>query len=212
MVNIPALLFLFLLQFLLMFLGLAVFLFIRHRKMNIKLVISQGEIRRLESEIQKHKEEVNGLLGFQKMFQDLQQKFDQIQGVNTKLREAVEVLVPEAERSKEFAELISQIDSHNKELNTCIGTLQTENDSLTERMKSFQTEVDGLSDKLRESVNKEEHQRVLNEKERLERKVGNLKAEIDKKTGEYDKLEKNYMHLEKEYNALYMNIKGEVPS
>jgi chromosome segregation ATPase len=211
MVNVPALLFLFLLQFLLVSIGLAVFFFIRHRKMNMKLVISQGEIRRLESEIERHKEEVNGLLSFQKMFYDLQQKFEQIQGINTKLREAVEVLVPEAERSKEFAELISQIDSHNKELSTCIGTLQTENDSLTKRMKSFQTEVAGMSERLRGSVTKEDHQQVLNEKDRLERKIKNHQEELDKKTREYEKLEKNYMHLEKEYNALYMNIKGEVP-
>jgi chromosome segregation ATPase len=211
MVKVPALLFLFLIQFLLMFLGLAVFFFIRQRKSDIKSIIAQGEVRRLESEVLRHEEEGKDLLKLQKMFNDLQEKFGQIQSINVKLKEAVEVLVPEAERSKEFQELIAQIDSHNKELNTCIGTLQTENDSLTERMKSYKKEVTGLSDKLRDAVKKEDHQRLLNEKQRLERKIEDLLKEIDKKSKDYDKLEKNYVHLEKEYNALYSNVKGEKP-
>jgi len=210
-IKVPALLFLFLVQFILIFMGLAVFLFIRHRKLDIKATILQGEIRRLESELDRQKEEIEGLLGWPKMFSDLQQKFEQVQGINTRLKESVEALVPEAQRSKEFEQLIAEIDHHNNELNTCVGALQNENESLTQRMISAARETEKLSGKLRESVKKEDYQRLESEKNGLELKVAKLREELDSKTKDCERLEKNFIYLEKEYNALYKNIKGEEP-
>jgi chromosome segregation ATPase len=209
MIRINALIFLFIIQFLLIFLILTIVLFRQYRKINIKTTISQGEIRRLESEIGRYKEEVTGLLNWQTMFNDLQKKFDQVNAVNSKLKGMIDVLIPEAERSKEFQEILNDVEHNNKELSSCIGSLQNEKEAMNKQMTSFQKEIDGLSKKLRESVNKEEYQNVLNEKNRLELKVEHLKEDLDKKKQEYEKLEKNYMYLEKEYNALYDNFKGE---
>jgi len=209
MIRINALIFLFIIQFLLIFLILTIVLFRQYRKMNIKTTISQGEIRRLESEIGRYKEEITGLLSWQTMFNDLQKKFEQVNAVNSRLKEMIDVLIPEAERSKEFQEILNDVEHNNKELSSCIGSLQNENEAMNKQMRSFQKEVDGLSKKLKDSVNKEEYQNVLNEKNRLELKVEHLKEDLEKKKTEYEKLEKNYMYLEKEYNALYDNFKGE---
>lgn len=209
MIQINALIFLFLVQFLLIFLGLAVVLFLKLKKINIKTTISQGEIRRLESEIYRYKEEVTGLLNWQTMFNDLQKKFEHVTDVNSKLKAMIDALIPEAERSKEFQEILNEVENNNKELSACIGSLKNENEEINKQMKSFKNEVDGLSKKLRDSVTRKEYENLLSEKNRLELKVGHLKDDLEKKAKEIEKLEKNYMYLEKEYNALYDNLKGE---
>lgn len=209
MIQIKPLIFLFLVQFLLIFLGLAVFLFLRLKKTNIKFTISQGEIRRLESEIDRYKKEVTGLLNWQTMFNDLQKKFEHAKAVNLKLKTMIDALIPEAERSKEFREILNEVENNNKELSTCIGSLKNENEEINKQIISFKNEVEGLSKKLRDSVTKTEYENLLSEKNRLELKVGHLKDDLEKKTKEVEKLEKNYMYLEKEYNALYDNLKGE---
>jgi chromosome segregation ATPase len=209
MIRISALIFLFTIQFLLIFWGLAVFLFLRNKKLIIKSTISQGEIRRLENEIKQYKEEITGLSGWQEMFNNLQGKFEKVNSVNSKLKAMIDVLVPEAERSREFQEIINEVEQNNNELGTCIGALQKENEALNQQMKTFEKDVSGLSRKLKDSVKKEEYQSVLNEKQSLERKQERLREELENKTKEYEKLEKNYIYLEKEYNALYNNFKGE---
>lgn len=211
MIKVHALAFLFLIQFLLIFLGLSVFLFLRHKKVNTKVVVSQGEIRRLESEIDNRKKEIAGLLRWKDMFNDLQQKFEKMKSINKKLMETIDVLVPEAERSKEFAELLVEMEQSKKDLDSCIGTLQKENEALSEQMRFSRDEIAGLSGKLKESVSKKDFQKVLNEKMGLETKVHELEEELKMKTKEYEKLEKNFVYLEKEYNALYRNVKGEEP-
>jgi chromosome segregation ATPase len=210
MIQINALIFLFLVQFLLIFLGLSIIFFRQYRKINIKTTISQGEIRRLESEIDRYKKEVTGLLNWQTMFNDLQKKFEHITAVNSKLKTMIDALIPEAERSKEFQEILNEVEHNNKELSACIGSLKNENEEINKQMRSFKNEVDGLSKKLRDSVTRKEYENLLSEKHRLELKVGHLKDDLEKKTKENEKLEKNYMYLEKEYNALYDNLKGEV--
>ncbi len=209
MIQINALIFLFLIQFLLIFLGISIILFRQYRKINIKTTISQGEIRRLESEIDRYKKEVTGLLNWQTMFNDLQKKFEHATAVNLKLKTMIDALIPEAERSKEFQGILNDVENNNKELSVCIGSLKDENEEINKQIVSFKNEVDGLSKKLRDSVTKAEYENLLSEKSRLELKIGHLKDELEKKTKEVEKLEKNYMYLEKEYNALYDNLKGE---
>ena len=210
MLQINALIFLFFVQFLLIFLGAAVFLFLKLRKTNIKFTISQGEIRRLESEIDKHKEEITGLLNWQTMFNDLQKKFEHVTSVNSKLKTMIDALIPEAERSREFQEVLNEVESNNKELSASIGSLKNENEEINKQMRSFKSEAEGLYKKLKDSVGKKEYENLLSEKNRLELKVGHMKDELEQKKKDYDKLEKNYMYLEKEYNALYENLKGEM--
>ena len=211
MLKINALLFLFIVQFFLISTGISIYLFIRHRKLSTKFTISQGEIRRLGSEINKQEEEIGALSAWPKMYEETRQKLEQIQGINGKLIQTVESLVPEAQRSKEFEQMITEIGQHNKELNTCIGTLEKENASLEKSLQSSQREADDLSSKLQQSVKKEEFDRVMSEKKGLEIKIERLQEELKTKTKEIEQIEKNYIYLEKEYNALYKNIKGEEP-
>jgi chromosome segregation ATPase len=208
--QVNALVFLFLVQFLLIFLGGAIFLFLKLKKTNIKFTISQGEIRRLESEIDNYKKEVTGLLNWQTMFNDLQKKFEHVTSINAKLKTMIDALIPEAERSREFQEVLNAVEHNNKELSASIGTLKNENEEINKQMRSFKSEVEVLSKKLRDSVSREEHENLLSEKNRLDLKVGRLKDELEQKKKDYEKLEKNYMYLEKEYNALYENLKGEM--
>jgi len=208
--QISALFFLFLVQFLLTFLGATVFLFLKIRNTNVKFTISQGEIRRLEREIDRCKEEVAELINLQAMFNDLQKKFAHVTSVNAKLKTMIDAFIPEAERSKEFQEVLCEVENNNKELSVSIGTLKNENEEINKQMRSFKHEVEGLSKKLRESVSNEEYENLLSEKNRLELKVGHLKDELEQKKKDYNKLGKNYMYLEKEYNALYENLKSEI--
>jgi len=210
-IKIPALLFLFLVEVIFICAGLAVFFFIRHRKISIKATIAGGEIRRLESEIGKQQGEVETLSGYPKMYEEMREKLEQIQAINSKLKETVEALVPEAERSKEFEQMLAEIDEHNKELNAAIGSLQNEKETLSQSKQYFKKEAEGLAGKLRDSVKRDDYQHVMSEKKSLELKVESLQAEVDQKTKALEKLEKNYIYLEKEYNALYRNIKGEDP-
>jgi len=211
MIKIPALLFLFLMQFLLIFLGLAIFLFQKNRKQSAKTILSQGEIRRLEAEIQTKDIEVSELLNLKKTYEELHGNFEQMRTVNAKLKEMVDTLIPEAERSQEMQDLLSQMEQNNKELDTCLGTIQKENVSLNERLKSSERETEKLSTRMKDMVKKEDYQHVMSEKKNLELKLEKLKDDLDKKTKECEKLEKNFIYLEKEYNALYKNIKGEDP-
>jgi len=208
--QINALNFLFLVQFLLVFLGVSVFLFLKFRKTSVKFTIAQEEIRRLEGEIDKYKKEVTGLLNWQTMFNDLQKKFERVNSVNSKLKTMIDALIPEEERSREFQEILNEVNTNNKELSDCIGSLKNANDALNEQVKSFEREVSDLSKKLIDSVGKEEYQRVVTENNKLELKVEHLKDDLDKKVKECDMIEKNYIYLEKEYNALYNNLKNEV--
>lgn len=212
MVNIPALLFLFIVQFLLISVGLAVFFFRKNNALSAKTVLSHGEIRRLEAEIEEKDTEIAEFVNLKKVFGELQGNFEQVRSVNTKLKEMVDALVPEAERSKEMQELLMQMEQNNKNLDTCLGTMQKENVALSDRLKSSEREAEKLSTKMKDMVKKEDYQRVMSEKKNLELKIEKLRDDLDKKTKECEKLEKNYIYLEKEYNALYKNIKGEDPS
>jgi chromosome segregation ATPase len=206
MIKVNALAFLFIIQFMLTFLGLTVFLYLQNKKLSVKEIISRGEINRLRSEIQ-DKEKINTeLLAWKDMFDNLQKKFEQIKGVNAKLKEAIALLIPEAQRSKEYEQLIADIEQNNKELDMCINTLQKENEELDKKAKSFQREISELSTELQHSVSMEEFKKVSAEKKRLEIQVERLKEELDSMTKQYENLEKNYIWLEKEYNALYKNI------
>lgn len=201
----------FLVQFMLICAGLAAFFFIRHKKISIKATISNSEIRRLESELDRQKEEIESLSAWPGMYEETRQKLEQIQVMNTKLIETVQALVPAAGRSEEFEQMLAQIDLQNKELNSAIGKLENENAALSQSMQNMKKETEGLDNQIRDSVKMDVYQNLLSEKKSLELKVENLRQQVDQKTKEYEKLEKNYIYLEKEYNALYRNIKGEDP-
>ncbi|RJQ18069.1 MAG: hypothetical protein C4560_07775 [Nitrospiraceae bacterium] len=211
MIRVNALVFLFIVQFLLMFLGIAIFLFIRHKKLSVKAVIAQGEIRRLENDLENSKLNVSELLPLQNILKDLQQKHEESNVINAKMKEMIDFLAPEAERSKEFQQLLAEVEKNRKELDTCLGTLQKENEALNEQMESSEKKLRNLSGRLEDSVSKEEYQNVLSEKKSLELKVERMKKDLDQKTSDLERLEKNFIYLEKEYNALYKNVKGEEP-
>ncbi len=209
--KISPLLFLTTLELLVIFAGLTIFLFIQYRKQKIQNILSQGESRRLQSEVGSQEKKNEELVVWKNMFDELQGKFEQVRNVNTQLKEAIEQLVPEAERSKEYEKLITDIEANNKELDGCIGTIKKENDVLSQKVNSFEREVGGLSDLLEQSVKKTEYNKVVAEKNRLELTVNQREAELKDLEGQYEKLEKNYIYLEKEFNSLYKNVKGEAP-
>jgi len=206
MVKVSLLLFLFVIQFLLIFIVLAVLYYRLYQKHKVQATISQGEVLRLRDELQTQASSKTELLEWKEMFNELQGRFEQLRQVNSKLTEALAALTPESERTEEYKRLVAEIEQSNKEIDTCIGTLSKDNESLVEKMASVQNEVKGLSKKLGETVHKSEYEAVIAEKNRLELQIKSLKKDIEQKDKEYKTLEKNYMWLEKEYNALYENV------
>ncbi len=209
MLKINATAFLFILELLLVFLGLSILLFLKHRKQTGEKVIYREKIEKLENNINDHEKKNKELSGFKEAFSDLRKKFNLIKNINIKLKKAIASLVPEAEKSEEYKKLIADIEQNNKELDMCIDTLEKENKEFDKKITSFTDEVSGLSRKLKGTVSKAEFDRVAAEKKRLELRIEALEDKLNNKTAEYGKLEKNYMWLEKEYNALYSNVHEE---
>ena len=212
MIKIPPLALLFLAQFLLICLGLAVFLFLRNRKLRLKEIILQGEACRLRSEMGQYARTTEYLSGLKEKFDDVQEKFAQVNNLNTKLKDAVKTMSPEEGGAKEYEQLIAEIEKNNRELDRCLGTLQKDNDNLNEQTKSFKNEVDKLTHKLQHSVSVDEFNNLKAENEGLELKIKSLKKDVETKNQENETLQKNYLWLEKEYNALYNNINEEKAS
>ena len=209
MVRVNALAFIFIVQFLLMFLGIAIFLFIHCRRQTRRAVVSRQEIGRLNDDIRNQKRKSSELLKWKEMFEDLQEKFKQIKNINMKLKGAIETLVPDAEKSKEYKQLISDLELNNNELDSCLESLGSKNDELEKKALTFEHKVEGLNRKLQDYVSKAKYNIAVSENKSLELKVDSLKKQIESQAKEYENLEKNYAWLENEYNALYDNINEE---
>ena len=207
MLEVHPLIFLFLVQFLLIFCVLTILLFFRNRKLAVKESITRAESQRFEAEISKRegsvKVENSEVTKWKAMVNDMQNKFETVRSTNAKLKESLARLIPEADRSKEYEELLSDIEMTNKELDTCVGTLENKNKELETRAESIGREAEGLAELLQQSVRKEELDNVLSQKEELELKVMELEKELENKTGECETLTKQFEWLKQEYNSLY---------
>jgi len=211
--EIRPLLFLFIVQFLILFAALSIFLIIRYRKLSVKEALARKEAKQFRVEIAGSSQQIEIKSAefdqLKKTFEDLQGKFKHIKENNGKLKTMIEELVPEAKRSKEFAKVIGEIEESNKELDSCIDTLHKENSDLEKKARSLEREAEGLADLLQQSVRKEELYRVQSQKKSLEIKMKKTEQDLKDKTEAYDKLQKNYTWLEKEFNALYKNVSEE---
>jgi predicted RNase H-like nuclease (RuvC/YqgF family) len=205
--KVHPLIFLFLVQFFLILCALTILLFIRNRKLATRESTTRAESQRFEAEIRKRegsvKVENDDVSKWKAMVNDMQNKFEAMRSTNIKLKELIERLIPEADRSKEYEELLSGIEITNKELDTCVGTLENKNKELETRAESIEREAEGLAELLQKSVRKEELDMVLSQKEELELKVEELEKELENKTNECDTLTKQFEWLKKEYNSLY---------
>jgi chromosome segregation ATPase len=211
--EIRPLIFLFIIQFLLLFAALSIFLIFRCRALSVKEALARKETVELRAEISGSSQQIEVKSAefdqLKNTFDDLQQKFIHIKESNAKLKTLIEALVPEANRSKEFAKVIGEIEESNKELDSCINTLQKENTDLEKKAKSLEREAEGLADLLQQSVRKEELYQAQSQKKALEIKMTKVERDLQEKTDAYDQLQKNYTWLEKEFNALYKNVSQE---
>jgi chromosome segregation ATPase len=211
--EIRPLIFLFIIQFLLLFAALSIFLIFRCRALSVKEALARKETVELRAEISGSSQQIEVKSAefdqLKNTFDDLQQKFIHIKESNAKLKTLIEALVPEANRSKEFAKVIGEIEESNKELDSCINTLQKENTDLEKKAKSLEREAEGLADLLQQSVRKEELYQAQSQKKALEIKITKVERDLQEKTDAYDQLQKNYTWLEKEFNALYKNVSQE---
>jgi predicted nucleic acid-binding Zn-ribbon protein len=206
MIKINALALLFIIQLLIVFIVLNIDLFRRIKKLKSQAVKFQGEIMKLRLEIENLGNIHNEIEERKEAFIALQSKFEGVRKAGSSLKESIEKLVPNAERSDEYEKIISDIESNNKELDRCISRLQKENEGLRERSEAVHKNINKLSAKLNNSVSRKEYDNVMAEKRTLERVASKLKDEIADITKQYEGLEKNYLWLEKEYNALYTNV------
>jgi len=210
-IKVPPLVLLFLIQFLLIFMGVSIFLFHRHKKLRIKEVIARGEANRLRDELRNMVIQNEQVSGWGNKFSDLQTKFEQVKNINEKLKDAINKLIPEAKRTKDHEQIFRDIEHSYVELNSFIGALRQEKDQLQAKTKAYESDMSKLSQKLEHSVAKEEFDKLNIQKKSLELKFEKLRKDLEGKVREYDSLQKNYLWLEKEYNALYSNISEEKP-
>jgi predicted RNase H-like nuclease (RuvC/YqgF family) len=160
----------------------------------------------LDSHRQISEEKDAQLVLLKQMLDDFEKKFEKIRDANAKLKESIALLIPEAERSKEYEKIIEQIEKTNRELNVCVNSLKYENKNLDKKAKSLQIDLEMLKRKIDSTVDKSEYEKILKEKGVLEEKVKQLEKKLADQVKEYEKLSKDYQWLEKEYNALYKNV------
>ncbi|UCH81009.1 MAG: hypothetical protein JSW20_14940 [Nitrospiraceae bacterium] len=167
---------------------------------------AQKELQILHTEVNRQSLVNNELMEWKDMFNELQEKFEGIRTLNEKLKDSIALLIPEAERSKEYEQLITDIEQSNKTLDNCIGSLKKENEELEKTTAALEREANGLADLLQKSVRKEELDKAVEKKRSIELKYKKIVAEFDQLRTEHEKLQKSNMSLQKEYNALYDNI------
>jgi chromosome segregation ATPase len=205
-IKVPPLILLFLIQFLLMFLGLSIFLFLRNKKLRIKEVMARGEASRLRDDLKNMVIQNDKASGWENKFSDLQTKFEQVKIINERLKESINKLIPEANRTKEHQQVIRDIEQSYIDLDSFIGTLRKEKEQLHAKTRAYESDMSRLSQKLNHSVPKEEYDKLKTHNKSLELKFDKMKKDLEDQVKEYNNLQKNFVWLEKEYNALYNNI------
>ena len=196
-------------QCLLIFAGLTIYMFIKYRRLSAREAAAQRDLHVLHSEVDKQSQISIELAAWKGMFDELQEKFEGIRIVNEKLKNSMAALIPEAERSKEYEQLIADIEQNNKTLDNCIGSIKKENEELENTVASLEREAEGLADLLQLTVRKEELDRALAQKQSLKLKHEKTVTELDQIRTEHENLQKSHESLQKEYNALYENIEEE---
>jgi len=196
-------------QCLLIFAGLTIYILIKYRRLSAREDATQRDLSALQSEVDKQAQIKNELVTLKVMFNELQNKFEGIRGVNEKLKSSLAALIPEAERSKEYEQLIADIEQNNKTLDNCLGSIKKENEELENTVASLEREAEGLADLLQKTVRKEELDRALEQKQSLQLKHEKVTAELDQVRTDHENLQKSHDSLQKEYNALYDNIEEE---
>jgi len=206
MIRINATLFLFIVEFMILFLGVAVIMFFQWRKQRGMSAVagpkddnSSGDNGISSEEFAKWQQKCN----------EFQEKFEKTKGINAQLQELIREIVPEAEMSEQYKKVIAEFEKNNKEIDMCITTLEKENQGLDERVYLADNKVEGIQRKMKDMVSGADYNMLAAEKKRLEIKVERLKDELESKIQEYAKLDKNYLWLEKEYNSLYENMEEE---
>jgi DNA repair exonuclease SbcCD ATPase subunit len=193
-------------QCLLISAGFSIFMIIKYRNLLAIKDAAQKELQILHTEVNRQSLVNNELMEWKDMFNELQEKFEGIRTLNEKLKDSIALLIPEAERSKEYEQLITDIEQSNKTLDNCIGSLKKENEELEKTTAALEREAYGLADLLQKSVRKEALDRAVEKKRSIELKYKKIVAEFDQLRTEHEKLQKSNTSLQKEYNALYDNI------
>jgi chromosome segregation ATPase len=206
MIRINATLFLFIVEFMILFLGVAVIMFFQWRKQRGMSAVTGSKDDNSSGGNGISSEE---LAKWQQKCTEYQEKFEKTKGINAQLQELIREIVPEAEMSEQYKKVIAEFEKNNKEIDMCINTLEKENQGLDERAYLADNKVEGIQRKMKDMVSGADYNMLAAEKKRLEIKVERLKDELESKIQEYAKLDKNYLWLEKEYNSLYENMEEE---
>ncbi len=204
-IKINALVLLFTVQFLIIFVTLTIVFYRQYRKQKISAIVAQGESRRLTAEIAYQEQKNNEFSELQGEFGEMQNKYDQVKTLNEKLKASIDTLIPQAKRTKEHELVIKDIEGYYAELDSFVRTLRTEKDQLSTKSDTYEKDIAKISLKLKGSISKEDHDYVKAQNNRLTLEIDKHLEELAKAESSYSELEKNYMWLEKEYNALYEN-------
>jgi len=205
--KVPPLLLLFGLQFLVLSFVVSVVLVKKSLGQRQLIAELNNRISEMNSEVETLRDETQGkdaqLLVLQQMIDDFEEKMQQIQNANAKLKESIALLIPEAERNKEYEKLIDQIEQTNRQLSVCVNSLKYENKNLEKKAKSLKLDLEMMRRKIDSTVDRAEYERVCREKKVTEERLKDLQRQLSEQIKEYEKLSREYQSLEKEYNALY---------
>jgi chromosome segregation ATPase len=215
--------FLFIIEILFITVGAALFFFFQNRKLRSGQGYPKKPAEILQSEPGETSKDTTGISEWKEKFGDLQQKFERMKEVNTKLKDLISSLMPKSSRSGDMQQLLSDMELSKDEFDACIGGLKKEMNDMGEQIASYKKQVQSykkesesqkeeitqLHRKLKGTVKKAEFDSIEADKNRLAIRVEQLENQLKERNEEFNKMEKEHMWLEKEYNRMYNNIDEE---
>jgi chromosome segregation ATPase len=210
--------FLFILEVLVVSVGIAIFFFIQNRKLKSaqnyakkssekiqkepqseSIEKTQKEtqnesVEKMQDELQKQAQEIAET---SELKENLQHNFDQIKNVNIKLKGLVGSIVPEPDRSEDMQKILSDTALSKQDLDACIGKVKEEIKGIVEQVASNAKE------------GKSHEKEVETQKEELTQLKRKLENSVKKATYESMKTEKDRLEFKLEQVEKHLKEKTE---
>jgi chromosome segregation ATPase len=215
--------FLVIIEILVVAVGAALFFIFQNRKLKLMQENPDKPAETMQKELREPSEKTTEISAWKEKFGNLQQEFDRMKEINTKLKELIGSIMPKSSQSGDMQQLLSDMDLGKDNFDACIGGLKKEMKDMGEQVASYKKQIQSykkesesqkeeitqLHRKLKGTVKKAEFDSMEADKNRLAIRVEQLEKQLKGKTEEFKKIEKEHMWLEKEYNRMYNNIDEE---
>lgn len=160
-----------------------------HKGQFDKLKKATQQKNKFEQIVNSQRDKVARLLSYKDLLEEMKEKFARISDANKKLRDTLNELLPEAERSEELEKALKNFELSNRDMNMSLNTLEEENKRLSEKLDA-QT---NKAHKVDEMV--EKHEKLLRDNAKFERRAEVAEKELKSLKFQFDTLEKEYKRL-----------------